>query len=59
MSSSVGVAVRKGAPKPDISTTDAFEPALRNAKSIAYVEQGASGIYLKALFVTPRHRRRR
>ena len=49
--SSVGVAVRKGAPKPDISTTEAFKTALRNAKSIAYVEQGASGIYLKELFV--------
>jgi len=49
--SSIGVAVRKGAPKPDISTTEAFKTALRNAKSIAYVEQGASGIYLKELFV--------
>jgi molybdate transport system substrate-binding protein len=49
--SSVGVAVRKGASKPDISTTEAFKTALRNAKSITYVEQGASGIYLKQLFV--------
>jgi molybdate transport system substrate-binding protein len=49
--SSIGVAVRKGAPKPDISTTEAFKTALRKAKSIAYVEQGASGIYLKELFV--------
>jgi molybdate transport system substrate-binding protein len=49
--SSIGVAVRKGAPKPDISTTEAFKTALRNAKSITYVEQGASGIYLKELFV--------
>jgi len=49
--SGVGVAVRKGAPKPDISTTEAFKTALRNAKSIAYVEQGATGIYLKELFV--------
>src|SRR5262245_46078683 len=49
--SSVGVAVRKGAPKPDISTTEAFKTALRNAKSITYVEQGASGLYLKELFV--------
>src|SRR5215467_4777793 len=49
--STVGVAVRKGAPKPDISTTEAFKAALSNAKSIAYVEQGATGIYLKELFV--------
>ena len=46
----MGVAVKKGAPKPDISTTEAFKRALLNAKSIAFVEQGASGIYLKALF---------
>ncbi len=44
-----GVAVRKGAPKPDISTTDAFKRALINARSIAYVEQGGTGIYLKGL----------
>jgi molybdate transport system substrate-binding protein len=49
--SGIGVAVRKGAPKPDISTTEAFKRAMLDAKSIAYVEQGASGIYLKGLFV--------
>jgi molybdate transport system substrate-binding protein len=49
--SGIGVAVRKGAPRPDISTTEAFKRAMLNAKSVAYVEQGQSGIYLKDLFV--------
>ena len=48
--SGVGVGVKSGAPKPDISTTEAFKRALLDAKSICYVEQGATGIYLKGLF---------
>ncbi len=47
--SAIGVAVGKGAPKPDISTTEAYKKALLSAKSITYVDQGASGIYLKEL----------
>src|SRR5262245_47614752 len=47
--SGAGVAVRKCAPKPDSSTVEAFKRALLNAKSVAYVEQGGTGIYLKAL----------
>jgi molybdate transport system substrate-binding protein len=48
--SGAGVAARKGAPKPDISTTEAFKHALIDAKSIAYVEAGATAPYIKSLF---------
>lgn len=47
--SRAGVAIRRGAPKPDISTVEAFKRALLNAKSVAYVEQGGTGIYVKGL----------
>ena len=47
--SGIGVMVRSGAPKPDVSTVDAFKRALLNAKSIAFPPQGQSGIYLTGL----------
>ncbi|HYC44455.1 MAG TPA: substrate-binding domain-containing protein [Burkholderiales bacterium] len=45
----VGVGVRAGAPKPDISTVDAFKRAMLEAKSIAHTTQGASGIHFTGL----------
>jgi molybdate transport system substrate-binding protein len=45
-----GVAARKGAPKPDISTTEGFKDAMLDAKSIAFVGTGASAPYIKSLF---------
>ena len=48
-SSWVAMAVRKGAPRPDISSSDAFKRAMLAAKSIAY-STGPSGVYLIGLF---------
>ena len=51
-SSGMAVVVKKGAPKPDISTPDAFKQALLNAKTIAYSDPasgGASGVYFAKL----------
>jgi molybdate transport system substrate-binding protein len=47
--SGVGVAVRAGAPKPDVSSGDALKRAVLAAKSIVY-STGPSGIYLAKLF---------
>ena len=46
----IGVAVRRGAPVPDIGTVDAFKRTLLAAKSITYLKEGASSIYLDGLF---------
>ena len=48
--SGVGVAIRKGAARPDISTADAFKRALLAAKSIAYVGTGATGPNMRKIF---------
>jgi molybdate transport system substrate-binding protein len=47
-STAVSLAVRAGAPKPDISTADALKKTLLAAKSIVYADPakgGASGVY--------------
>lgn len=46
--SGIGVAIRKGARRPDITTVEAFKRALLDAKSIAYLRVG-SGIYIADL----------
>ena len=48
----VGVVVKEGAAKPDISTVEAFKSALLAAKSVAYIDPasgGSSGIYIDKL----------
>lgn len=48
----MGVAVKAGAPRPDIATADAFKAALLAAPSIAYSDPaggGSSGIYFDQL----------
>lgn len=47
--SGIGVAVRAGAPKPDISSSEALKRALLAAKSVV-ISSGPSGIYLAGLF---------
>ena len=48
-SSVIGVAVKDGAPSPDLSSVETFKQMLLNAKTVAYVDPasgGTSGIYI-------------
>lgn len=47
--SGIAMAVKAGAPRPDISSGDAVRRAMLAARSIVY-SMGPSGVYLKALF---------
>jgi molybdate transport system substrate-binding protein len=59
----IGVAVRKGAPKPDIGSADALKRALLAAKTVGYTT-GPSGVYMAQLVermgiadtIKPKHR---
>jgi molybdate transport system substrate-binding protein len=49
----IGVAVKQGAPRPDIATESDFRQALLAARAVAYIDPaagGSSGIYLTQLF---------
>lgn len=46
----IGVAVREGAPRPDISTVDAFKTTLLNVSSVTYAPEGSTGRHLPGIF---------
>ena len=45
----LGVGIKQGAPRPDLSTAEGFKKALLSANKVAYPEEGASGIYFASL----------
>ena len=47
--SAIGIAVKAGAPRPDISTVEAFKQAILAAGSVAFSESGASGVHFATL----------
>ena len=47
--SGVGIGIRKGGPRPDIGTADAFKRTMLSAKSITWAKEGQSGIYFAGL----------
>lgn len=46
----IGVAVLKGAPKPDIGTTAAFKQTLLNAKGVSSLPASATGVKLEKIY---------
>jgi molybdate transport system substrate-binding protein len=49
----IGVAVKSGAPRPEMSSVEQFKQAVLNARKVAYIDPasgGSSGIYLNGLF---------
>jgi molybdate transport system substrate-binding protein len=46
----IGIAIPQGAPKPDVSSVEAFKRALLDAKAITTSGQGSSGRYVETMF---------
>ncbi len=46
----VGVGIRSGAPKPDISSPEAFKRTLLSAKSITYAKDGAARVLIEKIY---------
>ena len=47
--SGMAIAIRRGAPKPDVRTVDALKASLLASKSIAFAKEGSGGVYLMRL----------
>ncbi len=57
----IGIAVRKGAPRPDVSSAEALKRALLAAKSVGYAAPSGGSItaaHIMGVFAAARHRRR-
>jgi len=47
--SAMAIAIRRGAPKPDVRTVDALKATLLASRSIAFAKEGSGGVYLMGL----------